>query len=34
MFPGMVVGMIGIGIAYVGVNVAVMASARKGEEVC
>ncbi|KAH8119334.1 major facilitator superfamily domain-containing protein [Phellopilus nigrolimitatus] len=32
VFPGMVVGMIGIAISYVGVNVAVMASARKGEE--
>ncbi|KAL5478791.1 hypothetical protein ACEPAI_2068 [Sanghuangporus weigelae] len=32
IFPGMIVGMIGIGIAFVGVNVAVMASAPAGEE--
>ena len=33
IFPGMIVGMIGIGIAFVGVNVAVMTSAPPGEEV-
>ncbi|KAL5525108.1 hypothetical protein ACEPAF_8977 [Sanghuangporus sanghuang] len=32
IFPGMIVGMIGIGIAFVGVSVAVMASAPAGEE--
>lgn len=33
VFTGMIIGMVGIGIAFVGVNVSVMASARKGEEV-
>ncbi|KAL5498331.1 hypothetical protein ACEPAH_2473 [Sanghuangporus vaninii] len=32
IFPGMIVGMIGIGITFVGVNIAVMASAPAGEE--
>ncbi|KAI5121919.1 hypothetical protein M0805_000248 [Coniferiporia weirii] len=32
VLPGMIIGMIGVAIAYVGVSVAIMASARKGEE--
>ena len=33
IFPGMIVGMLGIGFAYVGGNIAIMSNARKGEEV-
>ncbi|KAI5121920.1 hypothetical protein M0805_000249 [Coniferiporia weirii] len=32
VLPGMIVGMMGVAIAYVGVSVAIMRSARKGEE--
>ncbi|PAV17782.1 MFS general substrate transporter [Pyrrhoderma noxium] len=32
IFPGMIVGMLGIGFAYVGGNIAIMSNARKGEE--
>ena len=31
-FVGMIIGLLGTGVGYVGVTVAVMASARKGEE--
>ena len=31
-FPAMIVGMIGLGMSYVGSNVTTMAGARKGEE--
>ncbi|KDQ18400.1 hypothetical protein BOTBODRAFT_185039 [Botryobasidium botryosum FD-172 SS1] len=32
MFPGMILAMIGLASAYVGVSIAIMADARKGEE--
>ena len=32
IFPGMVVGMIGLAMSYVGSNVTAMSGARKGEE--
>lgn len=32
IFPGMILGMIGLAAAYVGVNVAIMGGARPGEE--
>lgn len=32
IFPGMIIGMIGLAMAYVGSNVTTMAGARKGEE--
>ena len=32
VFPGMVIGMVGLAIAYVGANMTIMAGARKGEE--
>jgi hypothetical protein len=33
VFPGMVVGTIGLALGFVGANIAIMAGARKGEEV-
>ena len=34
MLPGMIVGMSGVATTHVGVNIVIMAGARRGEEVC